>query len=350
VRKELYRMDRGEALRLLAHAPVVRLATTTGDGAPVLRTVHAAVVDGYVAFHGAPAGEKVEALGREAVVGAEEIIAPVPSTFVDPERACPATTYYRSVQVHGRLEAIEEPARKAAVLATLMAKHQPEGGHAPIDAASPLYRKAIEGLLVVGVALERVDGKAKLGQNRTPAELGRVLEGLWARGLEGDPRAIELVLRANPAVPPPAFLAGPGGVRLACALEADAASEAADLLADAYWNVGVSRSAIAAAHLASAAWVGACEGGALVATARAMSDRAKTAWIYDVMIAPERRGRGLGAALVRLLLDHPAVRGARRVRLGTRDARAFYAALGFRVLGETPSRGHTTTEMELRRE
>src|SRR5262245_47264502 len=108
MRKEIYRMDRAGALAVLARAPVVRLATTAADGRPLLRTVHGVVVDGAVAFHGAPAGEKMEGLRRATVLAAEEIIAQIPSYFVDPERACPATTYYLSVQVHGPLEAVDD--------------------------------------------------------------------------------------------------------------------------------------------------------------------------------------------------------------------------------------------------
>ena len=76
---------------------------------------------------------------------------------------------------------------------------------------------------------------------------------------------------------------------------------------------------------------------------------AKRAWIFDVMVAPERRGRRLGEAVVRLLLGHPAVRSTRRVYLGTRDAQAFYARLGFgdRAELETRQRHHAHTEMIL---
>src|SRR5687767_12838252 len=107
MRRELYRMGRDEAVALLRRAPVVRVASTLEDGTPVLRTVHGVVVDGAVCFHGSPAGEKAEVVGRPAVIAAEEVIAQIPSWFIDPERACPATTYYRSVQVHGVLEAVE---------------------------------------------------------------------------------------------------------------------------------------------------------------------------------------------------------------------------------------------------
>jgi nitroimidazol reductase NimA-like FMN-containing flavoprotein (pyridoxamine 5'-phosphate oxidase superfamily)/GNAT superfamily N-acetyltransferase len=345
MRKEIYRMDRDEAVRFLARAPMIHVASTTPSGAPILRTVHGVVVDGAVAFHGAPAGEKMEAVGREAVVSAEEVIASIPSYFIDPERACPATTYFHSVQVHGPLEEVTDPAAKARVLDALMTKYQPEGGHVPIDADHPLYRKPVAGLLVLRVLLERLDGKAKLGQNRGPAELGQVLEGLWQRGLPDDPRAVDLVRAANAerlaqagmplAVPP--FLAAPEGVTLLCAPAPHHAEQAAALLADAYWNQGLSPATIAAAHLGATAWVAALDTrGDLIGSARAISDRAKRAWIYDVIVTPAWRKHALGRALVRLLLDHPAVRHVATVHLHTRDQQRFYEKFGFVVTSHTP--------------
>src|SRR5262245_54209146 len=215
MRREIYRMDRATALEVLSAARVVHLATTAADGRPLFRTVHGVVVDGAVAFHGAPAGEKMEGIGRPCVVAVEEIIAQIPSYFVDPERACPATTYYRSVHVQGTLEAVDDPAAKARALAALMTRFQPEGGHVPIDPEHPLYRKAIEGLLIARVSLERLDGKSKLGQNRSPEEIARILELLWQRGAPGDVRAIDLVRAANPRAATPAFLLAPA--RLECA-------------------------------------------------------------------------------------------------------------------------------------
>jgi ribosomal protein S18 acetylase RimI-like enzyme len=51
--------------------------------------------------------------------------------------------------------------------------------------------------------------------------------------------------------------------------------------------------------------------------------------VHDVVVAPAFRGRGIGRAVMTLLLDHPAVRGALAVRLETRDADTFYRKLGF---------------------
>ncbi len=347
---DLYGMRDDAARALLDAADHVHLATTDEAGGPILRTMNHARVGDLLGFHAAPVGEKMSGLGRPAVASTERVLALIPSYFVDPVRACPATTYYESAMVHGTLVALEEPEQKAAVMAALMAKLQPEGGHAPLDAASPVYAKALGGLAVFALRVERIAGKAKVGQNRTPADRVRVALGLWRRGAPGDAAAIEALLRYNPDTPLPDFLRSPvPGVRLVAHLDAADAARAASLLEGEYWLTDVPREVTARAFERSAVTVGAkTEAGELVAVARATSD-GKTAWIYDVMVAPSRRGSGLGRALVALLCDHPAVRGAAAVRLSTRDAENFYRELGFRTLAESPRPGFTPVEMIVRR-
>lgn len=349
MRRTEFELPPAQARALLAELPVIHLASTLPDGTPVLRTLHAVVVDGWLAFHSAPKGEKTGLLGRPAVVMAEETVAIAPSTFFDPEKACPATTYYRSVQLHGVIEEIDDPPTKARALQALMEKLQPEGGHVPITADHPYYRAAVKGLLVAGMRLERVAGKAKLAQNRKPAEVTALLTSLWRRGAAGDARALELIRAANPAAPPPPFLAAPAGATLHAWLAPAAAEEAAALLVDEYWNLGVfTRDELVRAHRGATAWVGARDdAGRLIASARAISDGGKLAWMYDVVVAPAWRGRGLGQAVVRLLLDHPAVRGARRIMLGTRDAQDLYARFGFIDKAALPRRPWSTSEMVL---
>ena len=335
-------MPEAEAVALLARSPVVHLASSDEEGAPVLRTVHGVVVDGALMFHGAPAGEKLRTMGRRVVASAEETVAVIPSYFFDPTLACPATTYYRSVQVHGVLEPVDDRHLKARALAELMRKYQPEGGHAPIDADDPRYRKQVDGILIARVAASRIDGKGKLGQNRRPEEMGRVLAQLWRRGLPGDPAAIEVLRRGNPGAATPEFLQAPAGARLCCALAPEDVAGAVALLAGEYWNVGVGRETLARVQLAASAWVGAHdEQGRLIATARAVGDGGKLAYLLDIAVAPAWRRRGLGGAVVRLLLDHPQVRDSRVIRLRTRDMQGFYARFGF-----APTSPGAGTEMQ----
>lgn len=196
-------MEPAAALALVARAPVVHLATTTPEGAPLLRAVHAVVVDGALAFHGARSGEKAACLGREAVASAEEVHAIVPSWFVHPENAAVASTIFESAQLHGRLEAVEAPGAKAGILEALMRKYQPEGRYRALDPRDPLYAGGLAATLVVRLVPERISGKAKLGQNRSPAALSLLLERLAERDLPGDRRAIERIRAAVPGLPAP---------------------------------------------------------------------------------------------------------------------------------------------------
>lgn len=348
-REALFGMSREESLEVLREAAHVELASTTTDGSPVLRTLDTALLGDDLVFHGSPVGEKVETMGRAVVVGAVERVAFLPSWFVDPERACPATTLYRSVQVHGEIEPIESLDEKARALEALMGKHQPEGRFVPIESTHTLYAKALRSLLVFRVSTHRLDGKAKLGQNRSAPERTRILEGLWQRGAPGDLRAIELVRRACPDTPLPAFLRAPLGATLNVDPGPSRAAACAELLGGTYWNDRFSKSEIADAHVGSSAWITAELDGRVVASARASSDGRKRAWIYDVVTAPEARGRGLGRAIMRALLDHPNVRRARLVELGTKDANGFYERLGFVPGSSMPPRPYASTHMVLER-
>jgi ribosomal protein S18 acetylase RimI-like enzyme len=146
-----------------------------------------------------------------------------------------------------------------------------------------------------------------------------------------------------------ATIAGPHGTRLLCPLD-DAAIRAAVLLVEhEYWNEGVERDRLERAMRCSTVVVGAEDpAGRLVACARTLSDGARTAWVGDVCVARGWRGRGVGIAVVRLLLDHPLVRDVDRVRLNTRDAQALYRKLGF-VETAGATKPYPSHEMVLRR-
>src|SRR6185295_7971906 len=66
-----------------------------------------------------------------------------------------------------------------------------------------------------------------------------------------------------------------------------------------------------------------------VGFARVVTDYATFAWIADVFILPEHRGRGLSKWLMELMLAHPRLQGFRRWVLATKDAHSVYERFGF---------------------
>ena len=73
---------------------------------------------------------------------------------------------------------------------------------------------------------------------------------------------------------------------------------------------------------------------AQIGFARVISDRATFAYLCDVFIATDHRGRGLSKALVATILAHPDLQGLRRWMLVTADAQSLYGQFGFKIVAQ----------------
>ena len=69
--------------------------------------------------------------------------------------------------------------------------------------------------------------------------------------------------------------------------------------------------------------------GRQIGFARVVTDRATFAYIGDVYILNEYRGRGLSKRLMQVIIDHPELQNLRRWVLATRDAHGLYEQFGF---------------------
>lgn len=114
------------------------------------------------------------------------------------------------------------------------------------------------------------------------------------------------------------------------------------MLHDSHWGGGMTRAVLDRA-VTNSLCVGVYETDRQLAFARAVTDLATYAYLTDVIVADDARGRGIGSWMVDLLLRHPDLQGLRRIALLTRDARALYEKFGFTT---DPPR---STYMELRR-
>ena len=73
-------------------------------------------------------------------------------------------------------------------------------------------------------------------------------------------------------------------------------------------------------------------GGKQIGFARVVTDTATFAWLGDVFVLEDFRGRGLSKWLLQCVMAHPHLQGLRRFLLATRDAHGLYRQSGFKAL------------------
>lgn len=102
-------------------------------------------------------------------------------------------------------------------------------------------------------------------------------------------------------------------------------------LTTTYWSPGITLARVERAARGSLCF-GVFDGAAQVAYARVITDAATFAYLADVYVLPEHRGRGLSRRLLDAVFAHPDLQDLRRTMLVTRDAHGLYARYGFTAL------------------
>ena len=77
---------------------------------------------------------------------------------------------------------------------------------------------------------------------------------------------------------------------------------------------------------------GVYDGDRQIGFARVVSDKATFAYLGDVFIIEEYRGRGLSKMLMQAIIEHPELQGLRRWVLATADAHGLYEQFEFAEL------------------
>ena len=105
-----------------------------------------------------------------------------------------------------------------------------------------------------------------------------------------------------------------------------------DFLRSSYWAQGIPRDVVERAVENSLCFGAFIQQEQQVGFARVITDRATFAYLADVFVVPEHRGRGVAKLLLRTILAHPDLQGLRRMLLATKDAHGLYAQFGFEPL------------------
>jgi len=99
-------------------------------------------------------------------------------------------------------------------------------------------------------------------------------------------------------------------------------------LTHSYWAEGISKEVIQRSIDGSLCF-GVFENDKQIGFARMITDHATFAYLADVFILEEYRGRGLSKWLMEVIMSYPGLQGLRRMMLATRDAHGLYEKFGF---------------------
>ena len=102
-------------------------------------------------------------------------------------------------------------------------------------------------------------------------------------------------------------------------------------LSKTYWSPGIPRHLVQRA-IDNSLCFGILLQGKQVAFARLVTDKTTFAYLADVYVLEEHRGRGLSRRMMEAIKTHPELQGLRRMMLATRDAHGLYAKFGFKPL------------------
>jgi N-acetylglutamate synthase-like GNAT family acetyltransferase len=118
-----------------------------------------------------------------------------------------------------------------------------------------------------------------------------------------------------------------GPLRLRLRLRLEALRQLLDQ--HSFWACGRSRRQLLQMLNGSTAVVSIWQKGSLIGFGRATSDGVYRAVLWDVVVAGDWQGQGLGRRIVTALLQSHGVREAERVYLMTTNSDGFYRRLGF---------------------
>src|SRR5262245_43822936 len=170
-----------------------RLVTVAADGQPHIGLYPFLFLGDRIEMHLHRNDEQLADLGANAKCAFEvdEVLGSIPSHWVHATNAMFATAYHRAVIFECEAQVSDDPEVLAAQQQRLMQHYQPDGGHTPVTTEHAMYRGAFREIRAITLEVRARKVKWKLGQNRNPDQLARVIAGLRRRGRATDAAAAD---------------------------------------------------------------------------------------------------------------------------------------------------------------
>ncbi|NQZ07831.1 MAG: GNAT family N-acetyltransferase [Algicola sp.] len=102
-------------------------------------------------------------------------------------------------------------------------------------------------------------------------------------------------------------------------------------ISTSYWAKGIPKETLQKA-LDGSLCFGLYHDGKQIGLSRMITDNATFAYLADVFVLEEYRGKGLSKWMMECVLAHPSLQGLRRIMLATADAHGLYEKYGFTAI------------------
>jgi nitroimidazol reductase NimA-like FMN-containing flavoprotein (pyridoxamine 5'-phosphate oxidase superfamily) len=165
------------------------------DNIPYSVPLNFTYLDGSFYFHGSKNGKKMQYIqsNPNASFSIVEDISFIPSYFSSDEGlSCPATHFFKSLIIQGKIEIVEDYQEKIDALQSLMQKLQPEGKYK--DMNEDIYQKMINATAVFKLDPDEIRGKVKLGQHLPRERFELIIKHLKNRNTVQDKQTLQLMM------------------------------------------------------------------------------------------------------------------------------------------------------------
>jgi predicted N-acetyltransferase YhbS len=107
------------------------------------------------------------------------------------------------------------------------------------------------------------------------------------------------------------------------------------MLKDVWWSEGICKAEVMQGAQNSALLVGAFnKENEQIGYSRVVSDKTRFAYIMDVIVDDRYRKKGIGQAMIRLILSHHELKDVYQWLLLTKDAHGVYSKVGFKAIAQ----------------
>ncbi len=170
-----------------------RLVTVNGEGQPHIGLYPFVFLGDCIEMHLHRNDEQHADLvtNRKCLFEVDEVLGSIPSHWVHATNAMFATSYHRTVIFECDAAVSADGEVLAAQQQRLMQHYQPDGGHTPVSTEHAMYRGPFNDIRALTLTVRARKVKWKLGQNRKPEQLTKLIGELRKRGRNTDAAAAD---------------------------------------------------------------------------------------------------------------------------------------------------------------